>query len=758
MKKVFSQVALAALVTIISAGAQAATINASGCSQVAVQAAVNLAADGDTVLIPNGSAAWTGGISTTKQLRIAAQNYTPTDGGTMTRSVVITNHSTTVPLFEFTSGNSYHVGIAGIRFNEGTGDQNHIRVQGTGSKVPLVNDCAFEVKNRFGNNPDISPIAWLAQGGVIWNSYVLGVGGGLGGQCCPEGAGILVNSPRGWYTPSTMGALDVNGTVNVYFENCTFMNSGACPDTDDNGRTVFRHCLFDGSSGITHGFTSMWGGRHFEYYNNTFRVTTENRNIAGRYFWIRAGTGLFTENAVSSEYNGYGAPVQVDIGDNTDPQPYPQPRQPGWGHNGTIHVIDPIYIWNQTGNGAYKWEVGHGWENNVQLNRDIFVNSGPKPGYSKFTYPHPLRGVTANPSTFTAVFAAAKSGDVIYLESGAYGEFTGGAKAGIVTLKGKPGAAANMDINFNPASNLAIEDITVTSAHIHGNSRNINFRNVYFFPGQVTVRDGTGPLNLLFDRCHWGAINDTGCYEGRLSVPGSVEGPCGITVQNSKFGPGGNLDGIQTGGNGMRILNNEFVGIRAGNSGIHCDAIQLYGSRNTVIRGNYIHDCDSGIMAPDGTDHETIEHNVIDIDYWYPILIGSDNGSVIRHNTLRPHLFDSNENAGFLLLGQKSGNPAGKGTVVTDNIVQGVGIQEPATTAANEYNLCKEYTAGPHDIKGVPVFTGGVAPSTWGGYRLAAGSPGKNAASDGQDMGSNLFGEGSLLPAPAAPKNLRVVP
>jgi len=90
--------------------------------------------DGDIVRIPNGSAAWDGGIITTKQIRIEAQSYTPTDGGTMARGVVITNNSTTAPLFQFTSGNAYHVGIAGIRFNEGTGDQNHLRVQGTAAR------------------------------------------------------------------------------------------------------------------------------------------------------------------------------------------------------------------------------------------------------------------------------------------------------------------------------------------------------------------------------------------------------------------------------------------------------------------------------------------------------------------------------------------------------------------------------------------------------------------------------------------------
>jgi len=43
-------------------------------------------------------------------------------------------------------------------------------------------------------------------------------------------------------------------------------------------------------------------------------------------------------------------------------------------------VIDPIYIWNNSGNGAYKWRISNGWEANVKQNREIYVNNGAKPG------------------------------------------------------------------------------------------------------------------------------------------------------------------------------------------------------------------------------------------------------------------------------------------------------------------------------------------------------------------------------------------
>jgi hypothetical protein len=360
-----------------------------------VQAAVNAAVDGDRVLIPNGSATWTGGISTTKQIRIEAQNYTPTPMGTPTLNVTLTCNSS-VPMIQLTSGNSFHVGVAGIRFNEGTGMVNHIRFNGSGSRVPLLNDCYFQVRQRNGNEPDVAQLAWLSQGGVAWNCYWDGTAfpGGVGGSG-PDGACLLVNSPRAWNTPSTLGALDTNGTTNVYVEDSTFVNVGQCPDIDDNGRYVSRHNLINGTGGLTHGFTSMWGGRHFEYYNNTFTTTIANRNLGGRYFWARAGHGVFTDNTVSAQNQGYGTPMMLDTGDNMSPTtlgPYPLARQPGWGFN-TLSVIDPIYIWNQTGDAArYVWGTQSGWASYIQANREVFANAGAKPGYSKFPYPHPLRG------------------------------------------------------------------------------------------------------------------------------------------------------------------------------------------------------------------------------------------------------------------------------------------------------------------------------------------------------------------------------
>jgi hypothetical protein len=353
----------------------AAEIVAASASTSSVQTAVDAASDGDTILIPNGSATWTSGIN-----------------------------SAAAPLFQLQSGDSFHVGLGGIRFNEGTGTTNYVRFTGTGSKVPLLFDCYFQNKPRLGSAEEVALITWLAQGGVVWNIWI---DGSAFGAAPPGDAGptigsvsIAFKSPRAWTTASTMGALDTNGTVNVYFEDSTFVNTGG-GDLDDKARVVMRYSTFDGSVWITHGFTSLLGGRHWESYNNTYKVTYDYRNHAGAYFWCRAGTGIFTENVVmnASAPENYGNPALLKIGDNTEPQAYPQNRQPGIGHNGTTYVSDPIYIWNNTGAQSSSYYILPEWETNVQLSRDLFVNSGAKPGYSKYTYPHPFRSVVASGSS-----------------------------------------------------------------------------------------------------------------------------------------------------------------------------------------------------------------------------------------------------------------------------------------------------------------------------------------------------------------------
>jgi hypothetical protein len=69
------------------------------------------------------------------------------------------------------------------------------------------------------------------------------------------------------------------------------------------------------------------------------------------------------------------------------------------------YFTDPIYIWGNTGtgsngNGGFK-AIGQGsWGDQTgyfNLGRDYFNGGTAKPGYTPYTYPHPLVGSVPGP-------------------------------------------------------------------------------------------------------------------------------------------------------------------------------------------------------------------------------------------------------------------------------------------------------------------------------------------------------------------------
>src|SRR5262249_25662720 len=147
--------------------------------------------------------------------------------------------------------------------------------------------------------------------------------------------------------------------------------------------------------------------------------------------------------------------------------------------------------------------------------------------------------------------------------------------------------------------------------------------------------------NILFDHNTFDGINVcSSCYEGRLSIRGySNTAAVGVKITNNHFGNGGESDGVQIIGdaNGVEVgPGNGFSGIRQQSGfGAHVDPIQLYGSRNTLITGNYFHNNSTGIMAPNGSDDETVTNNVFVMDeYPFAVLFGWASNVTVTHNTL----------------------------------------------------------------------------------------------------------------------------
>jgi hypothetical protein len=358
---------------------------------------------------------------------------------------------------------------------------------------------------------------------------------------------------------------------------------------------------------------------------------------------------------------------------------------------------------------------------------------------------------SATTSTFASQLAAATPGQTLSLASGNYGTFTGAAKASPgVTIKPQTGATPTMglDLKSSPAtSNLILDGLTISGATITGPTRDLVVRNSAF-TGSVTFFTAGGSSNnacsscpamsnnnILFDNNTHNNINPGNGYEGRVEFLGpNASNQTGVTIRNSTFS-GGLSDGIQTTASGVSIIGNRFVNLLQSSAAgaPHTDSIQLLGSSNTVIRGNYFDNVTNGTVAFDGVSTMTIEGNVYDhIAVPYPIVLGGDNGSIIQHNTLRAGEINLTSKAGA-----SSRNTTIRNNVAPAGVVLSNGVGGNATPAVNDYNMCSGGCSGTHSIRGSAVFSGGSTPTSYVGFALAAGALGSNAASDGLDMGIN---------------------
>jgi hypothetical protein len=390
-------VALVALVAPVRPAA-AATITAASCQSGAVQAAINQAASGDTVLIPNGLCTWTSSVSISGKGIILR--------GSSTGAVVITNQVTTTNMITVTEHPSARTEIAFLTLNLNTSHWA-IRVS-AGGRAALIHDIAF--RNGHG-------IQMMTNRGVIYrNTYTLSKAVWQFVMCAP-----LFTDPTSWTRPHTMGTADTTGDSNLYIEDNTFFQAmSQSLDISDNCRVVVRHNTFEDSGVTSHGpDTGTVGLRHFELYDNTF-IFHNRGDCDGSltvpvpyYLFLRGGTGVFTTNtlaALSSCAWGNHPPLHFTVmapWRNAGSYPcwnkgYPVPQQIGRDYvAGSGQVLGPVYIWNNSGAGnttpgfkAYPNECGAtGAAQNIntylQMGRDVVM--GPRPGYAKYPYPHPLR-------------------------------------------------------------------------------------------------------------------------------------------------------------------------------------------------------------------------------------------------------------------------------------------------------------------------------------------------------------------------------
>jgi hypothetical protein len=339
--------------------------------------------------------------------------------------------------------------------------------------------------------------------------------------------------------------------------------------------------------------------------------------------------------------------------------------------------------------------------------------------------------------SLAAAFGQLQPGQTVCLSSGDYGKFIAGRKDGLVGVRGEEGARVTMAIEFDSVANVHVDDVTIKSLTISGESHDIKIAHSRFTGLALVRADKMLNANIEFDHnVHANIDTCTQCFQGRLHIDGNTGRPAGIVISNSVFS-GGNSDGVRADADGIKVINNEFFGLRDQDP-FHTDPIQIYGGSHVLVRANYFHDnsVSAQIMMADGGAHNIVEDNVMAAGgYTWAITWFSDVDSVIQHNTLAPGQCENNIRCGMIQLGAKAQDPAGHGTVIRDNVMGGVANHGEAKISAfnADHNLSVVPTPGDRNMTGVPHFRGPLRSYT--GYRLEPGSTGTNGASDGSNPG-----------------------
>jgi hypothetical protein len=412
------------LIIFILSGASvsAASIVATDTSQASVQAAINRAPDGGTVIVPAGSSTWTS--------RVYISNKAITIFGAGIGQTIITSalpvDATNAPFYVSCPGKA--VRISGFTCVAGPGDiKGFINIT---SQNFRVDNCAFTNVTKRGVAAYSTSNSW----GVIDHCTFTPA------SRTAQAVSVFGDRDAAWNRPLSLGTIYA-----VYIEDCTFdarIPGDGNLDIYNGGRAVFRHNTSYNDTIGCHGLDS--GGYRsalsWEVYDNTFYVTVP----LPRQFLFRGGTGVVFNNRVTTSGSGRlsGASIELTCyratgtvifqnyvpwgfvtgsnryDGNTDAHGWPALDQIGAAPPTippnlsdappaarSLQGKSPAYAWRNTLNGArmpmaastYSGRPGYpdgtpGHPNVASVireNRD-FLNDVAKPGYTPYVYPHPL--------------------------------------------------------------------------------------------------------------------------------------------------------------------------------------------------------------------------------------------------------------------------------------------------------------------------------------------------------------------------------
>lgn len=383
----------------------AATINAASCEQADVQAAINQAVDGDTVMVPAGSCTWNSNSC------ISAGNYCAPvyinksiilQGAGADQTII--NDSTDIawnkPALYIGCSAATYVRITQFSFTGQNGGEAFIKIGGCSK--------GFRVDhNKFLTSAGRGIMTLGNTTGLIDNNTFL--------NPSDEYIDIEGSNSQSWQEDFS----SVFGTKNaVFVENnywsydSAFTENGAnALDSNQGARWVFRHNKVDSwrnSQPIElHGWmlagAGVAGTRSFEIYNNEFNIL-DSSYTAWNAIRIRGGEGVIFNNAFTGKWGSLEirldeerarmsvstVPPNCMYVDPTNPSTWEMPDRP------CLYQIHNLFIWDNIATHP-PFDIGIQFPElalYIVKDRDYFLRAPSKTldgfDYTSYIYPHPF--------------------------------------------------------------------------------------------------------------------------------------------------------------------------------------------------------------------------------------------------------------------------------------------------------------------------------------------------------------------------------
>lgn len=426
----------------------AADFTAASCSNANVQSSINSASTGDRVIVPSGSCTWTSTVTISSKgitlvgAGIGSTNITDQGSGGAALDISGTSATNFVDVsgFTFIKSTDHSSGIiqfdgtqatVGFRFHH-----NRILHGASGSR-------GIEIVNVYGLIDHVT-FDVTATSGSIQNVSIFGSSDGSDGGFTPWTRALSFGTNNAVYIEDcafnyAVGAqaedsIDAYGGARFVIRHNTFLNITVGFHGNDSGdrRSAFSHEVYSntftnnssttlrggtvrGGTGVWHdntyggsqgwnGITLMlyracptldqsgWGtcdGTNWQIGSTNFSAQASRTasTSGGVKFCSTARDTVCTSDAVCTAIGGGTCSTFLD-GAGTGG--YACRDQPGRTHD---QALAPIYGWNNGSMsiGTYDggFSCGTGLSTYLQSGRD-YVDSTTMPGYTAYTYPHPL--------------------------------------------------------------------------------------------------------------------------------------------------------------------------------------------------------------------------------------------------------------------------------------------------------------------------------------------------------------------------------